>query len=34
MEEKWINEGLLKRGEDVATQMGWRVYGRDYWRLK
>ncbi|MEM1602132.1 MAG: AAA family ATPase [Candidatus Bathyarchaeia archaeon] len=26
MEEKWISEGLIKRGEDIATQMGWRTY--------
>ncbi|MEM1581306.1 MAG: ATP-binding protein [Candidatus Bathyarchaeia archaeon] len=34
MEDKWINEGLLKPGEDIATQMGWRFYGHNRWRLK
>ncbi|MEM3479496.1 MAG: AAA family ATPase [Candidatus Bathyarchaeia archaeon] len=38
IEDKWISEGLLKRGEDMATQMGWRVhYGShiyDRWRLR
>jgi len=26
MEEKWIAEGLLQRGEDISTQMGWRFH--------
>ncbi|MEM2564406.1 MAG: hypothetical protein QXQ42_01775, partial [Candidatus Bathyarchaeia archaeon] len=34
LEEKWINEGLLKRGEDISTQMGWRVYGYNQWRIR
>jgi len=34
MEERWISEGLLKRGEDIASQMGWRLYGYNQWRLK
>jgi|GEM_PF-308623 len=28
MEEKWIREGFLKRGEDLATQMGWYFHKR------
>jgi MoxR-like ATPase len=34
MEENWINEGLLKRGEDLLTQMGWRFPSNDGWRRK
>jgi MoxR-like ATPase len=34
MEEKWIGEGLMKRGEDISTQMGWRLQGYNYWRSR
>jgi len=34
MEEDWINEGLLKPGEDLSTQMGWHFFSNNRWRIK
>jgi len=34
MEENWINDGLLKRGEDLSTQMGWHFFSNNRWRIK
>jgi len=34
LEEKWIAEGLLQRGEDISTQMGWRSHRYNRWRMK
>lgn len=32
LEEKWIADGLLQRGEDISAQMGWRLYRYNRWR--
>ncbi|MEM2341077.1 MAG: AAA family ATPase [Candidatus Bathyarchaeia archaeon] len=34
IEENWINEGLLKRGEDISSQMGWHILSHNRWRTK